>query len=107
MAKLVQINANHARQSHDLLLQTMRERDVDLAAVAEPYNIGDDGRWFGSDGPRPTAAIFWRRETTSLPCFLRTRGRGYVAVEWGGIIVVSCYISPSKTISQFEATSAR
>lgn len=102
MAKLVQINANHARHSHDLLLQTMRERDVDLAVIAEPHNIGDDGCWFGSDDARPTAAIFWRRETTSLSCLLRTRGRGYVAVTWRGIIAVSCYISPSKPTSQFE-----
>ncbi|XP_070070063.1 uncharacterized protein [Drosophila takahashii] len=35
--KIIQININHCEAAHDLLSQTLREIDADIAVISEPY----------------------------------------------------------------------
>ncbi|XP_050484355.1 uncharacterized protein LOC126870583 [Bombus huntii] len=65
-----------SRRAQDLFLQTIRENEVALAAVAEPHRIPDSPNWVGDlDG---SAGITW----TAAPGVLLDRGSGFVADEW-------------------------
>jgi hypothetical protein len=45
--RLLQTNLGRSRRAQDLLSQTIRERGVALAVVAEPYCISDVPDWDG------------------------------------------------------------
>ncbi|XP_050493820.1 uncharacterized protein LOC126875139 [Bombus huntii] len=72
-----------SRRAQDLLLQTIRENEVALAAVAEPHRIPDSPNWVGD--LNGSAGITW----TAAPGVLLDRGSGFVAVEWQGAAVVA------------------
>jgi hypothetical protein len=96
--RLLQCNLGRSRRAHDLLLQTIREREVALATVAEPYRVPDAPNWIGDlDG---LMAVTW---TPTLGAFgaLLDRGGGYVAVEWAGIAVVAVHVSPNNGLAAF------
>ena len=97
--RLFQSNLGRSRRAQDLLFQTIRESEVALAVVAEPYRVPDATNWVGDlDG---LAAITW---TTALstPGVVLDRGSGYVAVEWDGMAVVGVYVSPNSGLAAFE-----
>lgn len=99
--RLLQINMNHARRAHDLMLQVMDERGISLALVSEPYGIpAGNPSWVGSaDG---TAAIMQRRTTSPRPFNKVQAGDGYVVARWGEIYLVSVYLPPSLSRSDVE-----
>jgi hypothetical protein len=71
-----------------------------LALVAEPHRIPASRRWHGAtDG---TAAVVGVATAAAPPLSLHERGPGYVAVKWGGVVVVSCYFSPNRSRAEFE-----
>ncbi|XP_045772161.1 uncharacterized protein LOC123872074 [Maniola jurtina] len=94
-------NLNHCRAAQDLLLQSLAEWSVALAVVAEPYKVPNHPRWFGSVGD--AVAIYWAGRQSDPPCSILERGSGYVAVEWGPLAVLGCYISPNSGITVYEA----
>lgn len=98
---MLQINLNHARRAQDLLAQFMNERDASVAIISEPYRVpAGDPQWIGSaDG---LTAIVWRRTRSPLPCTRAFEGRGYVAIRWGGMCIVSVYLSPRLSIAEVE-----
>lgn len=64
--KLLQTNLNHARQTQNLFCNTLRERGIGLAIVAEPHIIPENNpNWVGSTCG--TVAIV--RESTQHPPF--------------------------------------
>lgn len=99
--KIMQTNVNHARQAQDLLVQNMREYDIALALIAEPYNIPNHPNWVGDTDRK--AAITWQSSLYQGACVLRARGRGYVAVEMANIVIFSCYVTPKCTRDTFES----
>lgn len=103
MARIVQVNLNHARQSQDLLLRTMEEKTVDLAVIAEPRSIPSDDRWHESAGRVPTVAITWQGASHDHIYVPLDRRQGYSVVLWNNIMVIGIYFSPSKTLRQFGA----
>ncbi|XP_033361469.1 uncharacterized protein LOC117239760 [Bombus vosnesenskii] len=84
-----------SRRAQDLLLQTIRENEVTLAAVAEPHRIPDSPNWIG-DLDR-SAGITW----TSASGVLLDRGSGFVAVVWRGAAVVAVYVSPNIDLAAY------
>jgi hypothetical protein len=87
-----------SRRAQDLLFQNIRESEVALATVAEPYRVPDAPNWIGDlDG---LTAVTW---TPTLDAFgtLLDRGSGYVAVEWAGIVAVAVYVSPNSGLAAF------
>jgi hypothetical protein len=76
--RLLQCNLGRSRRAQDLLLQTIREREVALVTVAGPYRVPDAPNWIGDlDG---LTAVTW---TPTLGAFdaLLDLGGGYLAVE--------------------------
>ncbi|XP_011871632.1 PREDICTED: uncharacterized protein LOC105564109, partial [Vollenhovia emeryi] len=100
--KVLQANLNHACQAQDLFLHSLAERGCGLGVIAEPYRVPKNPCWAGStDG---SAAILWRRTGERTPPMSRLKaGEGWVAVEWGPLVVVGVYIRPSLTRAELEA----
>jgi len=100
--RLLQSNVNHAPSAQDLLLQTMAERGVDLAIMAEPYRVPPGHSSWASDPTGREVALTWRSTDTSLPCTFLEAGGGYVAVRWGRWTVVGVYLPPRLSLPEFE-----
>lgn len=72
--RILQINLNHVRQAQDLMFQTVAEKDVGLAVVAEPYSVPNGDGWVSSaDDPITRLAA---GDTT--PFRELKKGRGFV-----------------------------
>ncbi|XP_011633759.1 uncharacterized protein LOC105424946 [Pogonomyrmex barbatus] len=97
---LLQANLNHARYAQDLFVHTMAERGIGLGVAAEPYNVPDHPCWVADR--LGSMAIHWRAFDASPPASFVEAGNGFVAVEWGAIVVVGCYCPPSLSLAQFE-----
>ncbi|CAL1672899.1 unnamed protein product [Lasius platythorax] len=70
---VLQINSNHSRPSQDLAIQTMHERNISLAILAEPHHIPAHPSWTSStDG---ASAITWS-SAEGLLCTTIKRGGG-------------------------------
>ncbi|KAF9422981.1 hypothetical protein HW555_001524 [Spodoptera exigua] len=98
--KVLQCNLNHCRSAQNLFLQTVAKWSVALAVVAEPYGLQDHPRWFRDTVD--SVAIYWAGGSGGPHCALLDRGQGVVAVEWGPLAVVGCYVSPNISIPEFE-----
>ncbi|EDW49520.1 GM16507 [Drosophila sechellia] len=57
MMRLIQLNLNHCTATQDLLVQTVRERRVELALLSEPYRTADNPDWAFD---RTKKAAIWR-----------------------------------------------
>lgn len=78
----------------------MAELRIALAVAAEPHSIPSHPRWFGDD--RGSVAIYWSATAGDPPCTLITSGQGYVAVKWGSLVIIGCYISPNCSLNTYE-----
>lgn len=100
MIKVLQSNINHARQAQDVLMQTLREEGVALAIVAEPYMVPTHPCCTVDNDL--LVAITWQPYVGPLHCTPLYSGHGYVMVEYGEIVVVGCYLSPTATVADLE-----
>jgi len=71
----------------------MREKETDVPIIAEPITILE-GNWIGSNNRG--AAICWSNKIMERTKVL-IKEEYFVAMEVGGIVIFSCYISPNKT----------
>lgn len=96
--RILQGNLNHAGRAQDVLIQFMAEKGIELAVVAEPYFIPNQPRWVGDrDGLVGIVGGF-----DTPPLSVRTRGQGFVAINWRDLVIVGTYFSPNKSIADFE-----
>ncbi|XP_072948772.1 uncharacterized protein [Epargyreus clarus] len=84
----------------DLLHQCLVDCSVSLAVVAEPYRVPEHPRWVGDDAQ--SVAVYWAGGEGDPPCSRLHSERGIVAVEWGPLAVLGCYVSPNCTLAAFE-----
>ncbi|XP_011858523.1 PREDICTED: uncharacterized protein LOC105556064, partial [Vollenhovia emeryi] len=94
-------SAQVAMQAQDIFLHSLAERGCGLGIVAEPYRVPKSPCWAEStDG---TAAITWRRTgERSLPGTTLKAGEGWVAVEWGPLVVIGIYLRPGLSRVEIE-----
>ena len=90
--RIIQINLNHSARAHDLLMQTMAELGIGLAAVAEPYKVPENLNCV-EDLTR-TAAIFRAGTNASPTLQMIERGRGFIAAFWGSTVVCTLCTRP-------------
>ncbi|XP_076301653.1 uncharacterized protein LOC143219636 [Lasioglossum baleicum] len=96
--KILQINLNQCRNAQHLLAQTAVELKVDAVLIADPLH--NPGPWvFGSGN---TTAI-WVTGCNGLARYEDedTREEDFTAVRLGEYMVVSIYLSPSLSNTQF------
>jgi len=101
MVILAQINNNRSGPSQDLIAKVSEEFDLGLVAVSEPNRVPVSDRWLASTDTPPSAAVTWQWSRWRMPCSPRWRGRRFAAVDWGDVIVVSCYFPPSLGDGEF------
>lgn len=98
MSRILQLNLNHCQAAQDLLGQSVRELNVDVAVLSEPYRCMESTNWV-SDCSH-TSAI-WSvsgltlQDTTTPQC-------GYTRATVAGIALYSCYIPPRYSIEDFK-----
>ncbi|XP_018368779.1 PREDICTED: uncharacterized protein LOC108764875 [Trachymyrmex cornetzi] len=90
-----------SRPSQDLIARVSEELSLGIVAIAEPSGIPDSGCWVSSSDDPPSAAITWQWSRAAVPCTLKWRGAKFVAVDWGDLVVVSCYFSPRLSETEF------
>lgn len=82
-------------------MQNMMEGDFSIAVVSEPYVVPrEHSHWVSNDNK--TIAITWRQKINAIPCTLLMKGRHFVLIRWGDIVVVGTYMSPNMEVSIVE-----
>lgn len=96
---ILQCNIGRSWDAQHLLAKYMEKLNVGICAVSEPRHVPSSPFWFSSDNG--LAAIHWRRCGTHEVCRKILGCRDMVAVEWSGVYVVACYISPNVPHTEF------
>lgn len=71
-----------------------------MAVVVEPYRVLHTPNWIGYlDG---LVAVMWTSAAgKSASGVLLEQSKGYVAIEWAGMMVVDVYVSPNSDLVAF------
>lgn len=82
----------------------MREKDIDIALIAEPVTISE-GNWTASNNRSNNkgAAISWSNKIRER-IKMAFKEEEFVAIEVKDMILISCYISPKKSLREFFMT---
>ena len=102
--RFLQLNLNNCQAAQDLLSQTVRELNIDVAILSEPYRRNEQGGWTSDDSSK---AAIWTCGKNPALLQPRSKSSGFVRAEVGGVHVVSCYFAPSLSIEEFTASLAR
>lgn len=100
MIKFLQINLNHCRAAQDLMLQTIRSRNIGICIIAEPHAIPNNPCWAASQDGK--AAILWNENGVPHAGILHRRDEHSVTVRWPSFSVTACYISPNAESEEFD-----
>lgn len=98
--RIIQINLNHAQAAQDLLMQKMLEKEIEIAAVQEPWSTTNNDCWIKSK--IGTAAILWNRDISQYQCKKIHQGLHTIAVKYKKLVIVSCYSSPNASQHEYE-----
>jgi len=86
---IVQINLNHCWGAHDMLQNYIKEKEIDIAIIAEPVNI-PDGNWVGSNNKG--SAIFWSNKIRERIKVV-VNGNDFVAIERENSNILLLYVT--------------
>ncbi|XP_046868533.1 uncharacterized protein LOC124460986 [Drosophila willistoni] len=100
MMKILQLNLNHCGAAQDLLAQTIRELNVDVAVLSEPYKT-QTGCFWAAD--RTSKAAIWACSNRAPAAEAVYSSDGYVCAKLGDIWLYSCYLPPSLRLEEFES----
>jgi len=78
----------------------MGELGAQVCAISEPRVVPISPYWYGSKNG--LAAIYWARTDPTGNCKLIRRLKDSVVVEFKGIRIISCYISPNVARADFQ-----
>lgn len=96
--KFLQLNMHRGRVADALLPQIMIEKTADIAIVSEQYSR-KSGLWIEDDSA--TTAV-WIPRTSKLTPNKSGKGNCFVWVKVEDVTIVSCYLTPSDNIEEFE-----
>ncbi|XP_015509714.2 uncharacterized protein LOC107216897 [Neodiprion lecontei] len=96
--KILQLNLNHCETAHDLLMQTVRQLQLDLVLIAEPYRHLNNQPW---ESDSTTKAVIWSCGKFPFQSVVSNNSNGFVAASVNGIRFYSCYAPPSLPIADF------
>lgn len=91
------INLNCCSDAQDLMHQIVKEQKIDLIGVTEPYVCPQSSLWTANTGE--TAAVHTPGNTRARRVMLKRQH--YVAVEWAGMGIATCYLPPSMTHEEY------
>lgn len=94
LCKFIQINLNRSWPAYDLLNQHITEEEISVSILSEPPARRNPAVANYLANNKGLAAVMWQAPNLPRGCSLVRRGRDYVAVKVGQLIIVSCYVSP-------------
>lgn len=97
--RVLQLNLNHCRAAQDLLAQSVRELDIDIAILSEQYSDLDRAIW-AADKSGKTAV--WSCHKIPFERRMDRQEEGFVWAHVGGVYFYSCYAPPNTTMEEFE-----
>lgn len=83
-----------------LLPQIVIEQEADITIISEQYTMKTNGLWFEDD--TKTAAI-WIPTSSTINPKCNGKGKGFVWIQTEDITLVSCYLTPSDGIDEFQS----
>lgn len=83
-----------------ILPQIVHEQEVDIMIISEQYTQKTTGQWFEDDSR--TAAI-WIPDLKTMKPRNAGKGNGFVWVQIVDITLISCYLTPSDSIDEFQS----
>lgn len=99
MIRLAQINLQKMKMARSLLANEARTREVDLLVISEqPSGPPDNDRCWSSTDHLAQVVLTERAKLVAVNTF---KGRGFVGVDTGRLVVVSCYLPPSLSPDQY------
>lgn len=90
---------HRGKVAHDLLPQIAIEQAADIIFVSEQYSKMRNGLWF-EDNSETTA--IWIPNTSYRRPRRSGKGDGFVWLQFGHITLISCYLTPSDNIEEFQ-----
>lgn len=97
--KILQLNLNHCEAAQDLLMQVVRDLEIDIAILSEQYrDIGGPRTWISDTSHR---AAIWACGRIFVQETPRVQTAGFAWAKLGGIYVYSVYAPPSATQAEF------
>lgn len=101
--KVIQCNLNNSWGARDIMLQLVAEENIDICIISEPGRVvSDSPLWFSSLDGR--AAIYCRGDFAAPSLSPAERGRHFVAVKCGEVILAAFYISPNVPVGIYLET---
>lgn len=98
--KVLQLNLNHCEAAQDLLAQTVRDLEIDVAIISEQHrDNGNPATWI-PDGT--SKAAIWVCGRTFIEGTPRAASAGFTWAKLEGVYVYSVYAPPSETQAEFE-----
>ncbi|XP_017476622.1 PREDICTED: uncharacterized protein LOC108366672 [Rhagoletis zephyria] len=96
---VLQANMHRSKTADALLTQMITERHYDLVIISEQYKKKENGIWI--EDSSGTAAI-WVPPGSSMHISEKGYGHGYVWARHNHIKIISCYLTPSDSIQDFQ-----
>ncbi|XP_033229068.1 uncharacterized protein LOC117180687 [Belonocnema kinseyi] len=99
MARFLQANMHRSEEANDLLDQIVPEKKINLLIISEQYRNRDSPTWYSDNrGPAP----IWVRNSIGIPVEDHSSRDGYGWIRIKGVTYVSCYLTPNKSIQDFQ-----
>lgn len=99
MTKILQANMHRGKVAHALLPQIVIEQETDIIVISEQYGRLTNGTWLHDD--TETAAI-WIPNNRDLKLKNNGKGNGFVWAQVESFTLVSCYLTPSDNVDEFQ-----
>lgn len=97
--RLLQVNLNHCRAAQELLHQTVRELNIDIALISEPFKNPNQPGWICDN---TTTSAIWPTSGQALQDIWSIQSGGFVRATISGITIYSCYIPPRFNIDEYK-----
>ena len=98
--RVLQANMHRSKTADALLEQLVVEKEIDVAIISEQYSKKSRGIWL--DDETKTAAI-WCPQSSKLSILQNGTGNCFVYVKTKMYTLISCYLTPSNSIEEFQA----
>lgn len=98
--RILQINLNHCEAAQDLLYQEVKDLNIDVAIIAEPFSVPLNGAWI-SDTNMWTAIFACGKYP--IQEILTSAEKGIVSAKINGIHIFSCYAPPRLNAQEFSS----
>ncbi|KAI8122658.1 hypothetical protein CVS40_6389, partial [Lucilia cuprina] len=99
LMRLLQLNLNHCQAAQDLLNQSVRELNIDVALLSEPYSCLISPKWVSDSSGTSAIWSIWEQISRNISLI---REDGFVSSKVNGICIYSCYVTPRYTDEEFQ-----